>query len=333
MGSLPETAVIEVIAGGPLLTIQDGGRLTARRYGVPVGGAMDRFALAAANRLVGNSLNAPALELTAGGIQLRFGARMTIALTGADVQAHLDGTPLAPWQSVLVPAGSTLSLHGRRGMWGGRNYLAVAGELAAEWAIGSASTCLAGGFGGYEGRALRSGDRIPVRPRLGTVVEGVRWWPADRRPSYRAQPCLRVLPGPQRSVLPEAWEKLLSATFQIDQAASRQGYRLSGALLPARDLSLPSFGVVPGAIQLPPDGQPILLMADAQTTGGYPVIAVVIGADLPLAAQLLPGDQLSFTETDLTTAQAALAQQSAWLTTGPEDDEADWLLSQAGAIG
>lgn len=129
-----------------------------------------------------------------------------------------------------------------------------------------------------------------------------------------------------------AWTGLLSATWQIDQAASRQGYRLTGAILPSFTHSLTSFGIVPGAIQLPPDGRPILLMADAQTTGGYPVIAVVIGADLPLAAQLLPGDRLTFVASDLATAKESLAQQSVWLTAGPEDDENGWLLAQAGAI-
>lgn len=324
---------LDIIAAGPLLTIQDGGRLAARRYGVPPGGAMDRFALAAANRLAGNRPDAPALELTAGGVQIRFDAPMLIGLAGADLDAQLDDAPLAPWCSAIAPAGSILRLHGRRNNWGGRMYLAIAGELTAEWAVGGAGTCLAGGFGGYQGRALRAGDRITVEPRSFTAADGMRWWPVERRPAYCAQPRLRVLPGPQSTLIPKAWEQLLTTTFRVDQAASRQGYRLTGASLPTHNVSLPSFGVVPGAIQLPPDGQPILLMADAQTTGGYPVIAVVIGADLPLAAQLLPGDRLTFVATDLATAHAALAEQAAWLAAGPEDDESGELLAQAGAIG
>lgn len=326
-------ATIDIIASGPLLTIQDGGRLTARRYGVPPGGAMDRFALVAANRLTGNLPDAPLLELTAGGVSMRFNSAMLIALTGADLQARLNEIPLAPWQSVVAPAGSILNLGGRQGSWGGRAYLAIAGDLEAEWAVGGAGTCLAGGFGGYQGRALRAGDQIRVRTRALNGENGYRWWPTDRRPPYCAHPCLRVLPGPQRDLLPTAWESLLSQDFQLDQAASRQGYRLSGATLPVHHLSLPSFGVIPGAIQLPPDGRPILLMADAQTTGGYPVIAVVIGADLPLAAQLLPNDRLRFAETDLATAQAAWAEQTMWLAAGPADDEDIQLLAQAGALG
>lgn len=294
---------------------------------------MDRFALAAANRLAGNRPDAPALELTAGGVQIRFGAPMLIGLAGADLDAQLNDAPLAPWRSAIAPAGSVLRLRGRRGDWGGRAYLAVAGELAAEWAVGGAGTCLAGGFGGYQGRALRAGDRITVEPRSCTAADGMRWWPVAHRPAYCAQPRLRVLPGPQHDMLPEAWEQLLKTVFQVDQAASRQGYRLAGATLTTHQLSLPSFGIVPGAIQLPPDGQPILLLADAQTTGGYPVIAVVIGADLPLAAQLLPGDQLAFAATDLATAHRELAEQAAWLAAGPEDDESGDLLAQAGAIG
>ncbi|MBO9339684.1 biotin-dependent carboxyltransferase family protein [Chloroflexus sp. MS-CIW-1] len=326
-------ATIDILASGPLLTIQDGGRLKTRRYGVPVGGAMDRFALAAANQLVGNPAHAPALELTAGGVQIRFNATMLISLTGADLQAQLNGRPLAPWQNTLALPGSLLIVHRRRGTWGGRAYLAIAGELEAEWAVGGAGTCLSGGFGGYQGRSLRSGDQISVRlPSLHHYYKP-RWWPIDRRPPYRAQPCLRVLPGPQHDMLPEAWQQLLNQSFSIDQAANRQGYRLHGSTLPHHQLSLPSFGVVPGAIQLPPDGRPILLMADAQPTGGYPVIAVVISADLPLAAQLLPGDRLSFTETNLETAHKALAEQAAWLALGPADEESDWLLSEAGALG
>ncbi|MFN3372790.1 MAG: urea amidolyase, partial [Chloroflexus sp.] len=174
---------LDIIAAGPLLTIQDGGRPAARRYGVPLGGAMDRFALAAANRLVGNRPDRPALELTAGGVQIRFGAPMLIGLAGADLRAYLDDAPLAPWCSAITPAGSVLRLHGRRDNWGGRTYLAIAGELTAEWAVGGAGTCLAGGFGGYQGRALRAGDRITVDPRSFTAADGMRWWPVERRPA------------------------------------------------------------------------------------------------------------------------------------------------------
>ncbi|MGB9738671.1 biotin-dependent carboxyltransferase family protein [Chloroflexus sp.] len=324
---------LDIIAAGPLLTIQDGGRPAARRYGVPPGGAMDRFALAVANRLAGNQPHAPAFEITAGGTQLRCSTAITIGLAGADLQARLNDTPLVPWYSAVAPAGSTITFGGRRGGWGGRAYLAVAGELAVEWAIGGAGTCLAGGFGGYQGRALRAGDRIIVHARSAMAADGMRWWPSNRRPPYGPQPRLRVIPGPHADQLPMAWIGLLSATWQIEQAASRQGYRLAGAILPSFTHSLASFGIVPGAIQLPPDGRPILLMADAQTTGGYPVIAVVIGADLPLAAQLLPSDRLVFAATDLATAYAALAEQAAWLAAGPEDDESGELLAQAGAIG
>ncbi len=325
-------AQIEVIAGGPLLTIQDGGRPAARRFGIPPGGAMDRFALAAANLLVGNQPYAPALEITAGGAHLRFSASLLIALAGADMQAQLDDAPLAPWYSVVAPAGSALRLRGRRSDWGGRVYLAVNGDLAAEWAAGSAGTCLPGGFGGYQGRALRAGDQIAVRLRAHTAAMAMRWWPLDRRPAYRSCPQVRVLPGPQSDCLPVAWQQLCAQEFLIDAAASRQGYRLRGGQLTLEPLSIPSFGVAPGAIQLPPDGHPILLMADAQTTGGYPVIGVVISADLPLAAQLLPGDRLRFQPTDYQAARAALIEQAAWLALGPEDDDSGWLLAEAGAL-
>lgn len=155
---------------------------------------MDRFALAVANRLAGNQPYVPAFEITAGGTQIRCSTTITIGLAGADLQARLNDTPLVPWHSAVAPAGSTITFGGRRGGWGGRAYLAVAGEPVVEWAIGGAGTCLAGGFGGYQGRALRAGDRIAVQARPAMAVDGMRWWPVDRRPPYGPQPRLRVIP-------------------------------------------------------------------------------------------------------------------------------------------
>lgn len=321
---------IEVLSSGPLLTIQDTGRDGARRYGVPLGGAMDTFAVRAANQLVGNPAQAAVLELTAGGVSLRFSAAAVIALCGADLQPRLNSRAVANWAAVAVPAGAVLQCVGRRGA-GARTYLAVAGQLAAQPAVGGVGTDLAGGFGGFHGRALRAGDLLTVS--TASTASPACFWPADHRPSYQAAPTLRVLRGPHADLLGEAaWQALLATAWQISTLSSRQGFRCEGPALPIPALSINSLGVVPGALQLPPDGRPILLMADAQTTGGYPLIGVVYAADLPLAAQLLPGDSLSFVAGDLAAARHALHQQAAWLAAGPQDDEGWLLAGSAGAL-
>jgi biotin-dependent carboxylase-like uncharacterized protein len=326
------TATLEVLRG-PLITVQDLGRPAAQRYGVPLGGAMDRFALEAANRLLGNAPDAAALEITAGGAAFRLLAPTLLALTGADLSATLDDRPLTPWTAVLARAGSLLDVPGRRGSVGARGYLALAGGVAAPLLLGSASTCLPGGFGGLDGRPLRAGDQIDCHPHGHDLVRlAGRAWPFWARPSYQEQPTLRVLPGPHGDIFAADALELLTQPYQVGQQANRMGYRLAGpALRDARPGNLPSFGVLPGAIQVPPDGAPILLMADAQPTGGYPLIALVIGPDLPLAAQLLPGDRLRFALTTIAEAHAAWRTAQDWLTHVYAPDETIELLGWAGA--
>jgi biotin-dependent carboxylase-like uncharacterized protein len=324
---------IEILAAGPLMTVQDLGRPGARRYGVSPGGALDAFALAAANRLVGNPPAAAGLEITAGGAALRLRRPALIALAGGDLAASLDGRPIPLWTAVLADAGATLGLAGRRGAWGARAYLAVAGGVDVPPALGARATDLAGGFGGLEGRALRAGDLLPLgapAPRLAPAV-GQRW-PEAARPAYAAEPALRFIPGPHlECFMPDALEALAAARLRVSPTSNRMGYRVEGLRLPyARPCSLPSLGVVPGSIQVPPDGAPILLMADAQTTGGYPLVGALISADLPLAAQLLPGDTLRLAPTTLIVALAALRAQAAALAGGLESDEGDLLAALAG---
>ena len=327
--------MIEVIAPGPLLTVQDLGRPGARRYGVPQGGAMDAFALAAANRLVGNEPGAAGLELTAGGVELAFTRPALLALAGADLGATLGGRPLPLWRATIADAGARLRLTGRRGSWGARAYLAVAGGIGVPLVLGSRATELGTGFGGLEGRRLAPGDRLPVGPASHSLTPpfGGRW-PEALRPAYGSAPTLRLIPGPHTDCFaPDALQALTTTTLRVGQAANRMGYRLEGLRLEhARPCSLPSLGVIPGVLQVPPDGAPILLMADAQTTGGYPVIGTVIAADLPLAAQLLPGDELRFARTDLATALQARRALAAALTHRPEADEGELLAALAGAI-
>lgn len=328
--------MIAVLATGPLLTVQDLGRPAARLSGVPVGGAMDPFALAAANLLVGNPPGAAGLELTAGGAELQLARPALLALAGADLGATLDGRPLPLWTTVLADRGARLRLVGRRGTWGARAYLAVAGGIAVPEVLGSRATELGSGFGGFAGRRLRPGDELPVGEPAPTAATRVGLaWPEGARPAYGSAPALRLLPGPHLACFaPELIAGLADATFRVSATSNRMGYRLEGARLPyTHNCALPSLGVLPGCVQVPPDGAPILLLADAQTTGGYPVVGTVIGADLPVAAQLLPGDALRLVPTTLQAALAARRALQAALTLPLGGDEGDLLAVMAGAPG
>lgn len=317
MCSLPSTPsarpVFEVLSAGLQATMQDSGRAGARKWGVPRGGALDGWALRAANTLLGNSPDAAVIEVLLAGLVLRSIDTATIALGGADLGVTLDGTPLAPWATWEIKSGQTLACANRRS--GARMYLAIYGGFAAEPILGSRSTYLPGGWGGFAGRALRAGDLLHVYEQPG--APGVRYLSPDRRPPYSSFPTLRCLPGPHRDLFPsETLQAFVTSPYTLTQHCNRIGYRLHGAPLPALEglvNNLPSLGVLPGVVQIPPRHQPILLMADAQTTGGYPIPAVVINADLPLAAQLLPGDQVLFQWVASQTALAALHEQAAWL--------------------
>lgn len=330
----PAALGVEVISSGPLMSIQDLGRPEARRYGVSPGGALDPFALVVANQLVGNPPGAAGIEITAGGALLRLRRAALIALTGADLGASLNQRPMQLWTAVRAAAGATLELAGRRSSWGARAYLAIGGGIDVPPVLGARSTDLIGGFGGLHGHALHAGDLLPLgQPSSeGAILVG-QHWPDHARPAYSAQPTLRFVPGPHlECFVPGSLEALAAATLQISGTSNRMGYRLEGLRLHYSHLqNLLSLGVVPGTIQVPPDGMPILLMADAQTTGGYPIIGVLISADLPLAAQLLPGDSLRLTPTGLEEAYDALRDQTYALAQRPEPDEGDMLAALAGA--
>jgi biotin-dependent carboxylase-like uncharacterized protein len=330
------TAALRVVAGGLLTTVEDLGRPAARRYGVPGGGAMDAFALETANRLAGNPPGAAALEITGGGALFETLAPLLLAVAGADLGVQLDDRTLATWTATLARPGAQIRFQGRPGDWGARAYLAIAGGVAVPQLLGSRATCLAGGFGGYAGRPLRPGDVLETDAACDDsgILAGQRW-PAERRPAYRAEPVLRAVCGPHAGLFAQdSLESLASEPFRVGLTSNRMGYRLEGPLLrTVAPADLPSLGVLPGAIQVPPDGGAILLMADAQTTGGYPIAGVVIGADLPLAAQLLPGDRLRFAFVEIQAAVTARRTLRAWLDAGPEEDETRALLGWAGAPG
>ncbi|BCX05526.1 MAG: urea amidolyase [Candidatus Roseilinea sp.] len=294
--------MLRVIAPSALCTVQDLGRPGYQRFGVPIGGAMDPLACIIANRLVGNAPSAACLEITAGGATFEVIAPCVIAVAGGDLGATLGSQPLPIWTSAFVRTGQRIHFEARRS--GGRAYLALAGGVDAPLVLGSRSTYLPGRFGGLGGRALQTDDVIrPALPAADPVRLAGRIWPTP----VDYTPLIRILPF---HTLPDLTDfndldGLTTRPWRVGATSNRIGLRLEGATLHIeRAGDLPSFGVFPGAIQLPPDGRPILLMADAQPTGGYPVIAVAIQADLYRAAQLLPGDDVRFA---WTTREAAIA--------------------------
>jgi biotin-dependent carboxylase-like uncharacterized protein len=325
---------LRVLAPGVLATIQDLGRPTAQRYGVPTGGAMDRFALAAANRLLGNPLSAAGIEITSGGASFEILASLVLALGGADLGAWLGERRLPPWRVVLARRGEILRLTARQCDRGARAYLAISGGIAADTVLGAAATYLAGGFGGMDGRALRAGDELSSAGPGDSLERAGAEWPVKQRPAYRAEPELRIIGGPHQNYFAAASLAALAATsWQINVASNRMGYRLEGKRLEyLGPCSLSSLGVIPGVIQVPPDGAPILLMADAQTTGGYPIIGVVIEPDLALAAQLLPGDRLHFRVVTAAEGRRARIEQADWLAANPAASAVHDCLRLAGAL-
>lgn len=309
---------------GVLASVQDLGRHGHRQLGICPGGALDVLALTLANRLVGNADGAAGLELTMGGCELQFEADTRIALTGDDFSASLDGVPLWPCWSVPVAAGQTLRLAGANAPGvkkvGLRSWLAVAGGIDVPQILGSRSTDLKAGFGGHEGRALRKGDRLPTgasplndaqRERRVFGLRGPDWGPDEDDAAI----ALRVLPGPEFELFTlAAREQLWGERWRITPQSNRMGSRLAGAELKRkRSGDMLSSGVIPGTIQVPPSGQPIILMGDAQTTGGYPRIGVVIRADLWKLAQAPLNGKLRLVQVDQPQALAAWADQQRYL--------------------
>jgi len=284
------TVALEVMDGGILTTVQDLGRYGYQRYGVPVAGAMDSFALQAANVLVGNSLNEATLEATIAGPTLRATESCLIAVTGADLSLRVNGCSLPSWMAIFVRRGWLIKFGERKR--GCRAYLAVAGGFDVPHMMGSKSTYLRGGFGGFQGRALREGDLIPVGQTAFHLPSlAGKEFPPDCIPDYSDTPEVHVVLGPQDDYFTEEGiTAFLSSEYQVSPTSDRMGYRLRGAEIAHKGRAdIISDGIVLGSVQAPADKQPIVLMADRQTTGGYPKIAAVISADIPLLAQCMPG--------------------------------------------
>jgi len=300
--SLGAQALIEVLRPGLLTTVQDRGRFGFQKFGVPVSGGVDETALRMANVLVGNPQRAAALEMTALGPQLRFLADAIVALTGAEVEGDLDGGPVPWYRSFQVRAGQVLDVRAcTRGL---RAYLAIAGGIEVPALLGSRSTCLAAKFGGLQGRALMVGDVLAGWSPSSPGVAG-REVPDAWRPRHGGPVTLRVVMGPQDDAFTEAGRRtFLESTYRVSPHADRMGYRLDGPVIAHRgSADIISDWVPLGGVQVPGDGKPIILLADRQTTGGYPKIATVVKPDIAVVAQLLPGDRLTFRAVSVAEAQ------------------------------
>ena len=309
MGKIDATAALHVESPGLLTTVQDRGRYGYARFGVPSSGALDEGALGWANLLVGNTPEAAALEIAFLGPTLTFrGERPLIAaLTGADHGATLNGAPIAPWRSFRWEPGDRLVLGGCR--VGARAYLAVAGGIATRPALGSRSTDLLGRLGGIEGRALCAGDRLPLDPP--EQLPAILTLPRELLPTYSTGYVVRAIVGPQEDrVTPAALAAFFTEEYTIGHASDRMGARLDGPPLTFRTgeagADILSEGIATGAVQVPANGQPIVLLAGHQTTGGYAKIATVIAADLWQFGQARPGDKIRFREVTPAAAREAL---------------------------
>lgn len=296
-----------VLRPGLFTTVQDSGRWGHQSSGVPVSGALDLVSHRLANAIVGNDAGAATLEATLSGPELRFDDGATLAVTGADLGPTCDGASVLLERPIRVRPGAILRFGERRA--GARAYVAVDGGLAIPPVLGSRATHAGTETGGVAGRPVSPGDRLPLGQK------GLR--PVPRRPVRIDSPVrpggarVRVLPGPQDDYFaPEAFAALEGSRFRIAPQSNRMGYRLVGARVPRlAGHEMISDATFVGAIQIPSSGEPILLMADRQTTGGYPQIATVITADLPLAAQLAPGDWIEFQVCSHADALAALVAQ------------------------
>jgi antagonist of KipI len=293
---------------GILTTVQDLGRHGFNRFGVNPGGACDRAAARILNTLLGNEENAAVIETHFPAVELVFDSKKDFSVGGADFIPTLNGKEIQNWRVYTAAKGDTLKFKGKR--LGSRAYLAVKGGFkVAEW-LGSSSTNLLAAAGGFEGRPLKSGDIVKIARadmpfgRAGKMVS------FTLIPRYSTGPTVRVIEGGESGLVgKDTWKTFESSTFTITQDSDRMGYRLRGpALATKRKYEMVTSAATFGTVQLLPDGQLVVLMADHQTTGGYPRIATVLASDLPLLAQLGPGDKIRFESVPIEEAEKAMAE-------------------------
>lgn len=299
--------MIEILATGPMSTVQDLGRHGYRRIGVGVAGPLDLLAAQVGNAMLGNDAGCAFIEVALFPFRVRFTDECRIALSGADARATIDGAPVLPWWSLVVHAGQVLSLEASR--QGAVAYLCAGGGIDVPEVLGSRSTDLKAGFGGLQGRTLRKGDTLACLPDP-CAGNGRRSRGFGVRPpsATDAQTAIRVLPAAEwEHFTDEAHQLLVASDWRISPNSNRIGMRLEGPVLAVRrKLELLSHGIVPGVMQVPPSGLPIVMQCDAQTSGGYPKIATVIEADQWRVAQTPLGGRLRF---EVVTPEQA---QTAW---------------------
>lgn len=297
--------MITTIQPGLFTTVQDEGRWGYQAFGMPVAGAMDRYAYHIANLLVGNKSSAAVLEMTLRGGQFRFEKDCYVSICGADMQAMLNGAQVKNWSCFLAKAGSELVFD--YAISGCRTYMAINGGIDTPVILGSRSTYTRAGIGGVDGRALRAGDVICIGKEYEQPGKE-QALPAKFVLTYSEQIELRVLLGPQDDYFSDVGiTTFFSSTYSISTEADRMGYRLEGDVIEHKDKAdIISDALCQGAVQVPGHGMPIIMMADRQTTGGYTKIGTVIGPDLSLIAQAKPGDTVVFKRCSEEEAEAAL---------------------------
>jgi len=288
--------VFEVVQPGPLTTVQDLGRKGYQQCGVPTSGALDDYAFRVGNILVGNNEDAASLEITLFGCQLRVLQGTTIAITGADLVPKINGAHASNWESIRVKCGDVLSFPQLNS--GCRAYLAVAGGICVPRVMRSASTYVRAGIGGLFGRSLRKGDILQANDSPSSCT-GARV-PSETIPVYGNQITLRTILGPQDDYFTEQGiHTFLNSKYTVTSKADRMGYCLDGPSIQHKaEADIISDGIPLGAIQVPGDGLPIILLADRQTTGGYTKIGTTISVDISRVAQAKPGDSIRFERVD-----------------------------------
>jgi antagonist of KipI len=302
--------VITILDAGPQTTVQDLGRTGQMRHGIPPSGPVDRFAFVVANRLVGNPDGAAALECTLIGPRFEVDAAGAIAVTGADMPVTVNGAETPRWATIVLNAGDVVKLGPARA--GVRSYVAFSGGLDVPLVLGSRSTYVRGRMGGLEGRALRKGDALrtlpsgPVRPRR---VE------PDAVPDYRSAQPIRLVLGPQDDRFTDAGIRaLLDSPYEVLPQSDRMGARLRGPRIEhARGHDIISDGIALGSVQVPGDGQPIVLLVDRQSTGGYTKLATVFSCDIGRIGQARPGQSLRFQAVGVAAAHRLLRESDAVL--------------------
>ncbi|NUK29537.1 biotin-dependent carboxyltransferase family protein [Parageobacillus sp. VR-IP] len=289
--------MIEIIHSGFFTTVQDQGRVGYRKAGVPAGGAMDSLASRLANLLVGNDENEAVLEITMNGPTLRFATDAVIAICGGEFVCTLNERPVSMWRPLTVRRGDVLAIGACQK--GYRGYIAFAGGLDLPLVMNSRSTYVQAAIGGLHGKPLQKGDILSLRSRAMAVPNiPIRWGTAFSARNYidGKKKVIRAAAGPEYSMFTaESRAQFFSHAYEVTPQSDRMGYRLQGQVLKRKDnTEMISEAVAFGTVQVPASGQPIVLMADCQTTGGYPRIAQVIAADLPVLAQARPGDLIQF---------------------------------------